>query len=176
MVAFSQLFCTFPLYLHQIYRFPESRIGGMLAVNTVAIVLFEMVLLHALRKRPALLLIGFGSLLIGLGFGMLPLGRGFIFAAFTVLIWTLGEILVIPMTATATANRAGLGGAGRYMGMLSMTFSLANFFAPMAGNGIYKALGGDTLWLIVGATGMMSAIGFYSQRGRFSTLPMAGRR
>lgn len=77
------------------------------------------------------------------------------------------------MTATAEANRASLGGAGRYMGMLSMTFSLGHFIAPIAGNGIYGALGGDRLWLIVFAAGMLSASGFYARRHRFSASPLA---
>jgi len=37
----------------------------------------------------------------------------------------------------------------------------------------YGALGGDRLWLIAGAAGMLSAIGFYARRHRFLASPLA---
>jgi MFS family permease len=161
LTVFSQLFSTFNLYLNTRYGLPENRIGPLWAVNTVMIVVIEMVLLHSLRKQNEMKIIAIGACFIGAGFGLLPLGRGFLFAAFTVAVWTMGEILTMPLTATVASHRAGAA-AGRYMGLLSLTFSLSMLIAPLAGNWLYGEVGGDVLWPIAGGTAILTAFGFWA--------------
>ena len=113
-------------------------------------------------------IIALGAAFIGIGYGLLPFGRGYGYAAFTVMVWTMGEILTIPMTATVTANRAGAS-TGRYMGMLSLMFSLAWFIAPFSGNWLYAKIGGDALWKLAGGIGLLTAGGIWLLR---SALPV----
>jgi len=162
-VVFSQLFSTFNLYLNSVYGLKENRIGPLWAVNTILIVLVEMVLIHAVRRRSEMKIIALGAVFIGLGFGLMPLGRGFGYAAFTVFVWSVGEILTMPLSATVVANRAGAA-AGRYMGVLSLVFSLSMFIAPLFGNWLYQAVGGDTLWFVMGGAGILAAVGFFLMR------------
>jgi hypothetical protein len=136
------------------------------------IVIIEMVLLHALRKKNEMKIIALGACFLGTGFALLPLGRGFLFAAFTVAVWTMGEILTMPLTSTVASHRAGAS-AGRYMGLLSLTFSLSMFIAPLAGNWLYGAVGGDALWPIVGGTAILTSFGFWALSGTL-TSPKAG--
>ncbi len=168
MVVFSQFFSTFSLYLNTVYGLRENRIGTIWAVNTIMIVLIEMVLIHSLRRRSEMKIIALGAAFIGIGYGLLPFGRGYGYAAFTVMVWTMGEILTIPMTATVTANRAGAS-TGRYMGMLSLMFSLAWFIAPFSGNWLYAKIGGDALWKLAGGIGLLTAGGIWLLR---SALPV----
>jgi predicted MFS family arabinose efflux permease len=161
LTVFSQLFSTFNLYLNTLYGLPENRIGPLWAVNTLMIVIIEMVLLHALRKRNEMKVIALGACFIGTGFALLPLGRGFLFAAFTVAVWTMGEILTMPLTATVASRRAGAA-PGRYMGLLSLMFSLSMLIAPLAGNWLYGEVGGDVLWPIAGGAAILTAFGFWA--------------
>jgi predicted MFS family arabinose efflux permease len=163
MIVFSQLFSTFNLYLNTAYGLRENRIGPLWAVNTILIVLIEMALIHALRKRSEMKIIALGAAFIGIGFALLPFGRGFGYAAFTVILWTMGEILTMPLTATVTAARAGVA-AGKYMGVLSLTFSLSMFIAPYAGNWAYAKIGGDALWPLAGGLGVLTAAGIWALR------------
>jgi MFS family permease len=167
VTVFAQLFSTFSLYLNSVYGLKENRIGPLWAVNTLMIVLFEMVLLHKLRKRSEMKLVALGALFIGAGFSLLPLGRGFLYAAFTVAVWTIGEMLIMPLTATVTANRAGAS-AGRYLGLLSLTFSLSMFIAPILGNWLFGTIGGDALWPTVGSACLFVAAGFWALRKRMA--------
>jgi predicted MFS family arabinose efflux permease len=172
VTAFSHLFSAFPLYLHAAIGLKESRIGPLWAINTLMIVLFEMALLHALRKRSEIKLVALGALLIGLGLGLMPLGRSYAYIALTVMVWTMGEILTMPLTATVTANRAGAA-AGGYMGMLSMAFSLGIFIAPLTGNRALGTIGGDALWFLLGGTGVACALGFWVLRQKLAAAPGA---
>ncbi len=162
--VFAQIFSTFPLYLNARYGLKESQIGPLWAVNTLMIVVIEMVLLHNLRKKRAMSLIALGTCLMGLGFALLPLGRSFLFAAFTVAVWTMGEILIMPLTATVVSNRANAASAGRYLGLLSFAFSLSMLIAPLAGNWLLASAGGTALWAIMGGACALAGAGFWIMR------------
>lgn len=164
--VFAQIFSTFPLYLNSRYGLKESQIGPLWAVNTLMIVVIEMVLLHNLRKKRAMSLIALGACLMGIGFALLPLGRTFLFAAVTVAVWTMGEILIMPLTATVVSNRAGGASAGRYLGLLSFAFSLSMLIAPLAGNWLLETAGGTALWVIAGGSAVLSGAGFWLLRRR----------
>jgi MFS family permease len=156
-----QMASTFPLTLRDLYGFREGRIGLVMAVNTVIIVLFEMVLVHRVGARDPLRLVGIGGLLFGLGMALLPFGTGFAFAAFSVVVWTIGEMLAFPMSAGAVANRAEEANRGEYMGLYTLSFEGAWVFSPVVGTWVYQTWGAKTLWLGCGAVGVLLLIGFY---------------
>jgi predicted MFS family arabinose efflux permease len=159
-LIFSQLFSTFPLYMHSAFGFAENRIGQLLAINTVLIVIFEMVLLHGLKKAAPLKVIAIGTLLTGVGFALTPLGRGFFWAALTVAVWTMGEMLSLPLLTTEIANRSHEGNRGRHMGWYGVFFSLAWMLGPLAGAAIYERISPLALWFGCGGLGALLAFGF----------------
>lgn len=155
-----QITSTFPLSLRDLYGFSEARIGMVMAINALIIVLFEMVLVHRLAGRDPVRVTGVGAFLFCLGFSLLPLGSTFAFAAFTVVIWTIGEMLAFPMVTTAAANRAPEELQGAYMGLLNFAFASAFVAAPLAGTWVYENLGPRTLWFGCGAVGVVVWAGY----------------
>lgn len=163
-VIFVQLFNTFPLFFRTVYGFRENRIGLLIAINTVIIVLFEMLLMDALKKQPLRRIIALGGLLMGGGFALMPLGRGFLFGAFTVVVWTVGEMLALPALTTLIANHSDDAVRGKYMGMFGFAFALALMLGPAVGAKIYASLGPDILWYGCGALGILLWLGFTFNR------------
>lgn len=159
-LIFIQMFSTFPLYLRESYGFPENRIGSLIAVNTVIIIVFEMILLNALKKRAPIQLVAIGSLFLGGGFALMPLGRGFAYAAFTVAVWTIGEMLVFPSLTTLIANHSDDASRGNYMGLFSLAFALAFPVGPAIGTFVYDNFGPDIPWLLCGLSGIILWSGF----------------
>lgn len=168
-VVTFQVVSTYTLSLRDLYGFSEDRIGLTLAVNTLIIVLFEMVLVHRVARYDPLRMTGLGAFFLCFGLALLPLGRGFAYAAFTVLIWTIGEMLAFPIIAGAIANRADAGSVGRYMGLMNLSFATAYVIAPLAGTWVYQHLGPEALWYGCGAVGLLVWAGF-------EALAAAGRR
>jgi predicted MFS family arabinose efflux permease len=157
MVLF-QIFTTVPIYLRQVHGFPESTIGSLLALNALLIVIFEMVLIHKVDHWRRMVVIALGAFLFCLGLGLMPFGASLPYLAFTVLVWTLGEMLSLPMFNAVIASRAQKGNHGRYMGLYSVAFSLAFIAAPAIGTRVYDRFGPDALWLGIGAFGVPLAL------------------
>jgi predicted MFS family arabinose efflux permease len=152
---FFQFIGTLPLYLNEAYSLPESRIGLLLSLNAVLIVLTEMALVSALETRDATRVFGLGCLLTCTGFALLPLGSTVAFAALTIIVWTVGEMISLPFgysAAVARADRNG-SGSGEYIGLHAAAGALAMFVAPATGLWVYAHLGPETLWYGIGILG-----------------------
>lgn len=162
--VFIQVLTTFPLYIRNVYGLAENRIGQLFAVNTVLIVVLEMILMEKIRKYPLTRMINVSFILLGAGLGIMPLGRGFVFAAFTVVVWTFGEMLSMPLVAALIAGRAADDTRGRYMGIFSLSFSLAFIVAPAAGTAVYGRFGGDAVWVVCAALCLLIAAAFSALR------------
>jgi MFS family permease len=162
--VFVQIFTTFPLYMRGAYGLAEDQIGRLLAVNTILIVTLEMALMEKVRVYPRTRMINLSFILLGLGFGLMPLGRGFIYAAFTVAVWTFGEILSMPLLTALIASRAEPQTRGRYMGIFSFAFSLAFIVGPAAGATVYGHAGPKALWFGCAGLAAILALTFSALR------------
>jgi predicted MFS family arabinose efflux permease len=152
-----QILSTFPLYIRAEYGFTETHLGRLIAVNTMLVVLFEMPLMHALRSAAPARVMATGVMLLGLGFGLMPLSRGAAWAAFTVVVWTFGEILALPMLLALVSSRAG-SRQGEALGALSLAFAIGATAAPLLGMGLYARLGGDSVWYACTLLGVLLAV------------------
>jgi predicted MFS family arabinose efflux permease len=165
--VFFQTLGTLPVYLHEARGLREDAVGLLLALNPLLIVLFEMVLVQRAERHEALPLIGLGGFLLCTGFGLLPLGGSVGWIVVAIAIWTLGEMLALPLTNTLIAGRPGPRQRGRYMGLYMSAFSCAFVFSPALGSWVYDRFGPDALWYGLGAVGPLFWVGALALRRGF---------
>jgi MFS family permease len=137
-VVFFQLLGTYVLYLEEQYRFSKPLIGGMLAINTVVIVLVEMLVMHHTENHSRLRMVAIGCALMALGFGLLPFGNGIGYCSVLMLIWTAGEMLESAPAAAYVVSRSTRANRGAYLAAYSMTMSAALVLAPVLGMTLYE--------------------------------------
>lgn len=155
-----QVISTFPLTLRDLYGFHEGKIGLVMAINTLIIVAFEMVLVHRVGHLDPVRLLGVGGFLFGAGMALLPFGSSFAFVCFSVAVWSVGEMLSFPLGAAAVSHRAGATNLGLYMGLYTLSFEGAWVFSPVIGTWVYQTWGAKVLWLGCGAVGVILLLGF----------------
>lgn len=157
--VFFQVFNTWPLYLRQECLFAENRIGLLMGINAALVVLIEMPIVHALEKKNPTSTILTGMAFLFAGFAILPLSKAYAFVIFSVILWTMGEILIFPMAATWISLRAPRSSVGTYMGLYALTFSSSMMISPMVCSWIYKQFGSIWLWLASGLAGVLVVAG-----------------
>lgn len=137
-LVFFQFYTTYPLYLTDHYGLNEFQIGLVYAVNTILIVIFEMVLVQYARKWRLITAVGWGSFLACLGFGILPFSSAIWFCVFSMVVITVGEMLSAPMATSWVSKRSERGDTGQYMGWNTMAYAVALIIAPTVGGFIYE--------------------------------------
>ena len=159
-MSFTQIFNTWPLYLKSFYHLLENKIGLLLALNALIITFCEMPLVHGLEKHNTIKVMGLGGFLLLFGFSLLPFGSTYFYGAITVIVCTIGEMLVFPFMAGFISNRANDNNRGKYMGMFSFTFSLGLVAGPALGTWIYETYSPQMLWYSVGIMSFLIWFGF----------------
>ena len=138
----------------------EQIFGVLIGWNGLLIVLTELPLTRVTQRFQPRRMMCLGYVLLGGGFALnaAPGGFGTLFIAMT--IFTLGEMVAIPLSATWIARIAPETMRGRYIGALGMTWSLANVLGPQIGLQLYGAHP-SLLWLGCGALGFVAALTFW---------------
>jgi MFS family permease len=147
---------TFPLHVTA-SGLSEADYGLLISLNGLAIVLFELPLVAITQRFPYRPVLALGSVLVGLGFALNAFANDLPELAFTVLVWTLGEIVYAPVASAYVADIAPKHLRGRYQGAWGLTWGLAFVFAPALGAAIF-AWSSDGLWLTCGLLGLLAAL------------------
>ncbi len=157
--VFFQLLSTYPLYLTDEYQLEKWQIGVLMGLNTLGVVLCEMILVHAIRHWTPLRVIAWGSFFMCQGMAVLIFGNGFWFAAAAVLVWTLGEMLAMPQAMAFVAKYAGPSNQARFMGAY-MTCVSASFVIGSAIGAWCYGINHNLIWYIAMVVGCVVLFGF----------------
>ena len=137
----------------------RAWLGAVLAINGITIVILQPLVAPALQRRNRSRVLATGSALVGLGFGLNVLAHGPALFGVGVMIWTLGEICVLPIGNAVVADIAPADMRGRYQAAYGLSFGLAGTVAPLLGAFVFERLGTAWLWGGCLALGLAVAIG-----------------
>lgn len=160
MIVFFQFHGMYPLYMRDHFGLNKPGIGKLYAINTVMIVLFEMVLIDHVKRWNPIKVIGWGCFLSCLGFGIMPFNSAIWFCILTMVILTVGEMFSMPVCSGWVGQRSERGDRAMYMGWYTMTYSLAAVISPTLGGIIYE-VDKELFWYISIGIGFVVLAGFY---------------
>jgi MFS family permease len=150
-----QLHSTFPVHIVRIGYTPATY-GALLSINGVMIVLFELALTSWTQRKPMRPLIAIGYALAGVGVALTGVAHSVPALAATVVVWTLGEMIYAPVTATYVTSLAPERYRGRYMGLWHSTWSSGMLIGPTLGSMIYQR-SSAALWITCAILGVAGA-------------------
>ncbi len=162
-IVFMQFLYTLPIFYKQEMQFSELMIGNLLAMNGLLIAFTEMPLVYTLeRKFRVLDNVWIGVLMFGAAYMMLNLATGpsLLIAVVSMVILSVGEIFNMPFTNTYAMSRATEDNRGAYMGLFSMTYSVAHIFGPPIGTQTVHHFGFGALWNLMGVLSFATILGY----------------
>ncbi|MFE5486758.1 MFS transporter [Streptomyces sp. NPDC056527] len=156
LFVYSLTEVALPLAVHDSGLSPAVY-GAMAAVNAILVVALQPFVTARLARLPQLPVQGAGSALIAIGVALTGLADGIVGFTVSVVVWSLGEVVVAGIAATIIANLAPPHARGRYQGAFSWTWGVARFAALTLGVTLYTNLGPSTLWWTALAAGLTAA-------------------
>ncbi|GAB4529885.1 MAG: MFS transporter [Anaerolineales bacterium] len=152
------------VYAKTQYGVLESRYGWVATTNATIVVFFQLAVTRRTKKYPPLRMMALGTLLYGLGVGSVALARGFWGFWGSMVIYTLGELILIPTASTYVAGLAPAGMRGRYMGVYGLGWNIASGIASPLGGHLSDLLGPLSPWYGGLTIGLLGAFGFMRLR------------
>jgi len=161
-LCFLQVFSMLPPFYTEQFHFSKSLAGIILALNGLIISIFEMVLVYKLEGRgSSIKYISLGAFFIGLSYVILDLPLAVLpVALFSMLVITIGEMLMFPFVNTFWISRSNQHNRGQYASVYSMSFATAHVLAPTFGSQVIHYAGYKTLWFVVFILCGVAALGF----------------
>ena len=156
--VFFQMESSMSLFMTRDLGLPESVYGFMFTLNTLLIVLFEVELNTRLQHWPLKRSLWIGGLLTALGFGGLVFANGWLGVSLAIVVATVGEMIGMPAMGAFVVELAPPARRGLYMGTLTLAFGGGLTIGPSAGTWLLNKSGATSLWLAIGAVGIVSTV------------------
>jgi len=155
VIPSALLMMLLAVYAKENFGVPERQYGFIMATNAIMVVLFQYAVTRMSQRRSHLVVLTMGALFYAVGVGSVALGRGFWAFWFSMVIATIGELLIVPTATALTANLAPPDMRGRYMGLYGLTWGVAFGSGPVVGGYLNDHIAPVTIWyggLVIGLT------------------------
>lgn len=161
-ICFFQILNSIPLYYKEELGMTTQGIGLVLGFSGFVIVILEMLMVHIAEKKLTIIqTMVIGTLFCVIAFAVMIKTPSIGIIYLSMLLLSMGEILVLPFMSTITAIRSTSSTKGRYMGLNGAAVAVAFIVAPYMATHIAQLLGFTTLWVATVVILLLTAIGFY---------------
>jgi predicted MFS family arabinose efflux permease len=161
MTAPLMMWTLLAVYTKQNFRFPEHLYSWLPMTNGLMCVFVQYSVTRFTRRYPPLKMLTLGMLIYALGVGSVALMSGFWGFWSSMVIMSLGELVVSPTGTAYVANRAPAEYRGRYMSVYWMTWGLGRALAPLAGGFLNDRISPHAVWYGGLLIGLSSTLGLF---------------
>lgn len=149
------------VYAKEEFQIPENRYGFLATTNALMVVFFQVYVTGFTKKYPALRVMMVGSLFYALGVGSVALARDFWGFWSSMVVMTVGELILMPTSSTYVANLAPATMRGRYMSIYGLTWNAAAAISPVMGGFLNDYVSPAATWYGGMIIGLMGMAGFF---------------
>lgn len=151
-----QMSSTFGLHVTHL-GFSPATYGALISLNGALVVFCELPLTTITRRFPARRVMAIGYLLLGLGFAINVATHTIPALILSVAIFTLGEMICMPVAGAYIADLSPSNMRGRYSGAYGLTWACGLIFGPALGMRLFE-IGPAVLWFSCGTLGLLAAM------------------
>ncbi len=153
--VFMQMMTTLGLEV-KMRGYAESIYGLILGLNGVIIVLFEIPLTALTRRMSPMRVMALGNAFVGLGIGCVAFSESVNGYVMAMIIFTIGEMIGMPVALAYVSRLAPEKMRGRYMGIYGLAWASAITLGPSIGMLCFSK-SPFLFWLGCGVIGVVSA-------------------
>jgi MFS family permease len=160
-MAAAIMFILLPVYSKENFGLPENRYSFIVTVNATMCIFMQYFVTRIAKRYPALPVIGIGALFYAVGVGSVALGAGFWAFVISMVIMTVGELILTPAATNMVAELAPVNMRGRYMSIYGLGWPIASGVGPILGGFLSDTIAPVAMWYGGGMLGLLGAVGFF---------------
>ncbi len=151
-----QMSSTFGLHITHL-GFSPATYGALISLNGALVVFCELPITTITRRFPAKPVMASGYVLLGAGFALNLWTHSVPGLVLSVVTFTLGEMIAMPIGGAYIADLSPQHMRGRYSGAYGLTWACGLVIGPAMGMRLFE-LGSNVLWFSCGALGLLAAM------------------
>jgi len=159
-ICATLIWVLLPVYATQTYQIPKSMYGWIPTTNAAMVVTLQLLFTRYTKRYTKLLVMAIGSVFYTIAVGSVAIGTTFIAFWISMVIMTIGELILVPTSSTFVANLAPVDKRGRYMSLYTMTWGVAAGIGPIFGGILNDRIGPTAIWY-GGALAGIASVSFF---------------
>lgn len=173
--VYMNLNTTLGVYLRDAQGIPESGYGLLLSLNAGMVVLFQFAITRRIERYAPMLMMALGAGLYAIGFGMYGLVTSYALFVLAMVILTIGEMLIAPVSQALVADFAPEDMRGRYMAIFGFSWGIPYAVGPLVAGLILDNTNPQYLWWIAGIVGVLATSMYMWLHRRVQPAPAAAQ-
>ena len=177
LMAYLQMYNTMSVYLRDVHGFGPQQYGYLMSISAMVVIIFQFWTTRKIKNRPPLLMMAVGSLFYMVGITLFGVVTTFWLFAINIIIITIGEMIVMPVSQALVAKFAPEDMRGRYMAVFGFTWGIPSIFSPALAGLVLDNLNPNLLWYAAGVLCVIAAGAYYAlhlkigSQERFQPIP-----
>jgi len=151
------------VYAKTNYNILEDQYGFIPMTNALMVVILQVYVTRISKHYRPHLMLGSGAFLYACGVTSVAFANGFWGFWISMVIITMGELILVPTATTFVANIAPQDMRGRYMSIFSLSWGVAAGIGPVVGGYLNDYISPQAIWYGGGIIGFCGAIWFLIQ-------------
>jgi len=154
----TMIWILMPVYANGIYKVPENQYGFIPTTNALMVVFLQVFVTRITKRFRPLPVMMVGTIFYAFGVGSVALGHSFVGFWISIVVMTIGELILMPTSSSYVAGLAPPDMRGRYMSVAGLTWSAAAGIAPLLGGFLNDNIAPVATWyggFVIGIAGIM---------------------
>lgn len=126
--------------------YPESVAGFLLGINGAMVGLFEIGVSARLGTISPVKRMTLGAFFVVIGLAITTVSTHWLWFAFSIVVWSVGEILSFAIMSAYTSRLAPPNRRGEYFGLIQSSWRLSGVLGPASLMAGYEFLGAKIFW------------------------------
>ena len=147
-------------YLSGCKGLTTSLAGSLLAVNGALVVVLQDLIARAAARLRASIALSAGMAIYAVGYGVLPLASSYPLAAADVVLITLGEMVVMPVSSAVAARLSSPSSRGSHMGVFGLVTSISRSASSSIFAALLTVMSPRSAWVVEAAIALTSSLGY----------------
>lgn len=161
VIVYMQMNTTLAVYLRDVHGTTEQMFGYILSLNAAMVVLFQFPITRWISKYRPLLVMVAGTLFYAVGFSMYGYVAIYPLFLLAMVIITIGEMLVTPVSQSIVAGLAPEEMRGRYMATYGFSWVIPTAVGPLLAGLVMDHFDPRWVWYAGGILAVAAAAAFY---------------
>jgi MFS family permease len=159
-VCATLMWVMMPVYANSNFGIQEIAYSIIPITNALMVVLLQVPVTQLTKRFPTLSVVAIGAAFYALATGSVALAGSLVGFWGSMVIMTIGELVIVPTSSTFVANRAPADKRGRYMSLYGLSWGAASGLGALAGGFLNDTFGPVYIWYGGFIAGILAVIGF----------------
>ena len=169
-LVYMQMNSTLSVFLNQEYGFTLQQFSYLLSMNALMVVFLQLPTTWIVKKGSPLILTALGAFLYAIGFGLYGFISTIPWFFIAMVIITIAEMIVSPLSQTITVRLASKDKMARYMAVNGLSWMLPSLFGVILAGLVMEKMNPNWVWYFGGIFLLIAAVGY------ILLIPMASSR